>query len=90
MTKYQWCLSVVAMPWLVLFFVPAKAGVVLLAWFGCMPLLTMATPQIVIIGVAVPIATISISMAASVLLLLDREIKRYEAEENDDTGVRRS
>ncbi|MBV7542198.1 hypothetical protein [Acidovorax sp. sic0104] len=85
LTAYQWCLSVVAYPWLAMVQGPVKPWVALLGWFGWMGALSMAPTKFALIGVSVPLATIMLSLTASVLLLLSREIQRYDA--NDSAQV---
>ncbi|MBK6616571.1 hypothetical protein [Ottowia sp.] len=80
-TRYQRCLYVFAYPWLALVYGPVKPGVALLGWFVWMGALTMAPKNVALIGLVLPVATIMLSLTASVLLLCDREIQRYEAKE---------
>ncbi len=81
MTFYQRCLYPVAYPWLALMFGPVKPGVALICWVGWLVALSMTSQQILLWGTVAPIASMLISITASVLLLLDRAAQRAKARE---------
>ena len=78
-TIYQRLLQTVALPWLVLAFGPVKLWVTIAVWFLWMAVMMTLPKGAALVGIAVPIVLMLLSMAAGVLLLIDMERQRIAA-----------
>jgi hypothetical protein len=78
-TIYQRLLQTVALPWLVLAFGPVKLWVTIVGWFLWTAVMMMLPKGAALVGIAVPIVMMMLSMAAGVLLLIDMERQRIAA-----------
>lgn len=80
-TPYQWCLYVVGYPWLSLVYGPAKPGQVLLGYFAWMAAVAQLPSVAALIGIVLPVVVLLVSMAASVLLVLELDGSRLNEQD---------
>lgn len=75
-TMYHRLLHTLALPWLLLAFGPVKLWVTIAGWFIWMAVMMMLPKGVALVGIAVPIVMMLLSMTAGVLLLIDMERQR--------------